>query len=71
MEQNKKTVSPMSNEGRNAYVVEQLTAALLELLKEKPLEEISVSQLCGRAGVPWPFPFISSILEIIPSRTAA
>ena len=51
MEQNKKTVSPMSNEGRNAYVVEQLTAALLELLKEKPLEEISISQLCGRAGV--------------------
>ena len=51
MEQNEKTVSPMSNEGRNAYVVEQLTAALLELLKEKPLEEISVSQLCGRAGV--------------------
>ena len=41
----------MSNKGRNAYVVEQLTAALLELLKEKPLEEISVSQLCEKAGV--------------------
>ena len=25
MEQNAKTVSPMSNEGRNAYVVERLT----------------------------------------------
>ena len=51
MEQNQKTVSPMSNEGRNAYVVEQLTAALLELLKERPLGEISVSQLCEKAGV--------------------
>ena len=51
MEQNQKTVSPMSNEGRNAYVVEQLTAALLELLRERPLGEISVSQLCEKAGV--------------------
>ena len=34
MEQNAKTVSPMSNEGRNAYVVERLTGALLALLKE-------------------------------------
>ena len=51
MEQNGKTVSPMSNEGRNAYVVERLTAALLELLREKPLADISVSELCGRAGV--------------------
>ena len=51
MEQNQKTVSPMSNEGRNAYVVEQLTAALLELLKERPLGGISVSQLCEKAGV--------------------
>ena len=51
MEQNEKTVSPMSNEGRNAYVVEQLTGALLELLREKPLADISVSELCDRAGV--------------------
>ena len=51
MEQNEKTVSPMSNEGRNAYVVERLTGALLELLEEKPLADISVSELCDRAGV--------------------
>ena len=51
MEQNAKTVSPMSNEGRNAYVVERLTGALLELLKEKPLADISVSELCEMAGV--------------------
>ena len=51
MEQNAKTVSPMSNEGRNAYVVERLTGALLELLEEKPLADISVSELCDRAGV--------------------
>ena len=51
MEQNEKIVSPMSNEGRNAYVVEQLTGALLELLQEKPLADISVSQLCDKAGV--------------------
>ena len=51
MEQNAKTVSPMSNEGRNAYVVERLTVALLALLKEKPLADISVSELCDRAGV--------------------
>ena len=51
MEQNGKPVSPMSNEGRNAYVVGQLTGALLELLREKPLADISVSELCDRAGV--------------------
>ena len=51
MEQNEKIVSPMSNEGRNAYVVEQLTGALLALLQEKPLADISVSQLCDKAGV--------------------
>lgn len=51
MEQNEKTVSPMSNEGRNAYVVEHLTGALLELLEEKPLADISISQLCEKAGV--------------------
>ncbi len=51
MRQNVKTVSPMSNEGRNAYVVEHLTAALLERLREKPLEDVSVSELCEKAGV--------------------
>lgn len=44
-------VSPFSNERRNAYVVEHLTSSMLELLKEKPLNEISISELCGMAGV--------------------
>lgn len=51
MRQSVETVSPMSNEGRNAYVIGHITDALLGLLREKPLEGISVSELCGRAGV--------------------
>ena len=51
MEQKPKNVSPMSNEGRNAYVIGQLTDALLSLPEEKPLEGISVSELCDGAGV--------------------
>ena len=51
MKQTAKTVSPMSNEGRNAYVTEHITAAMLSLLEEKPLSEISISELCDRAGV--------------------
>ena len=51
MEQTQQTVSPMSNAGRNTYVREHLLRAMLELLAEKPLGEISVSELCGRAGV--------------------
>lgn len=41
----------MSNEGRNAYVIEHITAALLELLRRKPIEEISISELCELAGI--------------------
>lgn len=51
MGQNAENVSPMSNAGRNTYVVERLTAALLELLEEELLAEIPVSRLCRRAGV--------------------
>lgn len=51
MRQTEKNVSPMSNEGRNAYVLEHITAALLELLREKPIEEISISELCELAGI--------------------
>ena len=51
MKQTAKTVSPMSNEGRNAYVTEHITAAILSLLEEKPLSEISISELCDQAGV--------------------
>lgn len=51
MEQNRKNVSPFSNENRNVYVIEHLTDALLALLRKKPLNEISVSELCETAGV--------------------
>ena len=51
MSQIKENVSPMSNEGRNAYVIEHITDALLKLLREKPIEAISISELCGQAGI--------------------
>lgn len=51
MEQKSKNVSPFSSESRNAYVIEHLTNALLALLAEKPIHEISISELCSEAGV--------------------
>ncbi len=51
MRQRKENVSPMSNEGRNTYVITHLTEALLSLLAEKPLEDISISELVSTAGV--------------------
>ncbi|MDO4345681.1 MAG: TetR/AcrR family transcriptional regulator [Eubacteriales bacterium] len=51
MRQIPKNVSPMSNRERNAYVIRHLTDASLTLLREKPLSEISVSELCDTAGV--------------------
>ena len=51
MIQKSKSVSPMSNEGRNAYVIEHINEALLGLLKEKSLNEISISEICETAGV--------------------
>lgn len=51
MEQKAKNVSPFSSESRNAYVKEHLTDSLLALLAEKPMHEITISQLCGAAGV--------------------
>ena len=50
MRQIEKNVSPMSNEGRNAYVIEHITDALLKLLRETPMEDISISELCELAG---------------------
>lgn len=41
----------MSNEGRNAYVIEHLTDALLKLLRDKSISDISISELCDTAGV--------------------
>ncbi len=51
MKQISKNVSPMSNEGRNSYVITHITNALLELLKEKELNDISISELCELAGI--------------------
>lgn len=44
MRQTRENVSPMSNEGRNAYVTNHLTEALLSLLAKKPLDDISISE---------------------------
>lgn len=37
--------------GAHDMVVESLTQALLQLMEQKPLDKINVSELCGRAGV--------------------
>ena len=51
MEQNSRNVSPFSNESRNAYVIEHITGSVLKLLKEKPIQEISISEIVDDAGV--------------------
>lgn len=51
MKQTPKNVSPFSNEARNAYVIEHITNALLELLQEKPIVDISISELCDLAEI--------------------
>lgn len=51
MRQKGDNVSPMSNEGRNAYVLKHLTEAFLLLFAEKPIEDISISELVDKAGV--------------------
>lgn len=50
MRQNKETVSPKSNEGRNIYVIEHITESLLTLLEDKAIEDFSISELCDNAG---------------------
>ena len=51
MEQKVKNVSAQSNEIRNQYVIQQIMNATLDLLKEKELNSISISQLCDQAQV--------------------
>ena len=51
MKQTAPSVSPMSNEARNSYVIEQITEALTGLLRTKPIGEVSISELCAAAGV--------------------
>lgn len=51
MEQNSRNGSPFSNEARNAYVIEHITASVMKLIKEKPLSEITISEIVSDAGV--------------------
>ena len=41
----------MNNEQKNTWVKRQITAALLDLLREKKLADISISELTDRAGI--------------------
>lgn len=41
----------MNNEQKNTYVKKQILTALLDLLKEKPLSDISISELTSRAEI--------------------
>ncbi|GAB5082890.1 TetR/AcrR family transcriptional regulator [Hominimerdicola sp. 21CYCFAH17_S] len=51
MKQSEQNVSPMSNEGRNNYVIEHIREAFLCLLKEKSIDQITITELCDMAGV--------------------
>lgn len=51
MRQTGETVSPICNESRTAYTIEHITEALFRLLKEKPISEISINELCTQASV--------------------
>lgn len=51
MEQNSRNVSPFSNESRNTYVIEHITESLIKLLRKKPLQDISISEIVNEAGV--------------------
>lgn len=51
MKQILETVSPASNEGRNLYVVRQITKAVLKLMQNKNLSDLTISQICDEAGV--------------------
>ncbi len=41
----------MNNEQKNTYVKKQITATLIDLLKNKSLSEISISELTDKAGI--------------------
>lgn len=51
MRQISKNVSPFSNKARNAYVIEHITDALIKLLQDKSIGDISISELCDFAGI--------------------
>ena len=51
MEQIRKNVSPYSNDARNKYVTDNITNTLIDFLKERPISEISISEICQNACV--------------------
>ena len=51
MRQTGDSVSPMSNKGRNQYVVEHITQAVLQLMQKQNLADLSISRICEEAGV--------------------
>ena len=50
MKQKEENVSAMSNEMRSTWAKEHITNAAIELLKLKPIEKISISELSDHAG---------------------
>ncbi len=51
MEQSRENVSALCNAERNSYVRQRITESLLALLEERPLQEVSISELCAKAQV--------------------
>lgn len=51
MSQSAPNVSAAGNRERNAFVVNRLTEELVALLRDQPLAQVSISELCGRAQV--------------------
>lgn len=51
MKQNKGECIIMDNSEKNKYVTREITNALLELLKEKDINEISISEITSKAQV--------------------
>ena len=51
MKQNAEVCITVNNAQRSSYVKNRITAALLSLMEEKPVDDISVYELTERAGV--------------------
>lgn len=51
MRQTDENVSPKNNEERNRYIIQHITNALIDLMVQFPLDEISICQICQEAQV--------------------
>lgn len=51
MAQNQGVCTTMNNQDKNTYVKQQITTALLELLKDKELSEIKIGEITTKANV--------------------